>query len=256
MDLDSEKSTAAQFHDEHQDSASVRLKTDNKGDYLHMKDPVVLATLIAFCSGDGHRIFLRGCRRDFPKCLPSIFRDKDESCSDPEKRWSAYKCILKKLRTQFDGTRWDEEDLGAVLQHYGIKTPWLDVVQNIHTAVWFATHKLDARNSSHRVVKPTTNEHGWIYLYVDRRAGRKLNVVDLRAAHSSQHTRPHVQQGLSLAMQGDPNDDGEFRLTADQDFITYQVARVRFPAQSRAGSCEVTCSHRSFCFHHPSTTTP
>ena len=121
----------------------------------------------------------------------------------------------------------------APLQHYGIKTPWLDVVRNIHTAIWFATHTLDD-GPSPRVVKRSMEEYAWISLYVDSREGRKLKVVDLWDVHSSKHVRPHAQQGLSLAMQSDPKNEEDLcpPVACASDFNTHRVARIRFPAQS------------------------
>ena len=237
MDENSEKSTVEQFYcGRYQKSCLVDLDDDKHGQYLHVEDPVVLAALVAFCSRNNHRVFLRGSCRDFPKSFPSLFRDGDSFCSDPEERWSAYRCTLTKLREQLGGTRWDRENLGAVLQHYGIKTPWLDVVRSLHTAIWFATHTLDDDDDpSRRTVKRNTKEHGWISLFVNCRTGqRQLTVVDLWGAHSSKHIRPHVQQGLSLAMQCDPKDNEDHcPLTAcESDFNTHRVARIRFPAQS------------------------
>ena len=108
---------------------------DDYGQYMHVKDPVVLASFLAFCSGNHNRVFLRGCCRNFPMSFPSLFRDQGSFCGDPKKRWSTYRCVLRKLRDLLTGTRWDRENLGAVLQHYGIKTPWLDVVRNLHTTI-------------------------------------------------------------------------------------------------------------------------
>ena len=238
MDENSDQGTVAQFYsNRYLDSGLVHLDEDEYGQYLRMKDPVVLAALVAFCSGNHHRVLLRGCCRNFPKSFPSLFRDQDSFCfcGDPETRWSAYRCVLRRLKALFNGTRWDRENLGAVLQHYGIKTPWLDVVRSLHAAIWFATHTLDIDEPSHHVVKRSTKRHGWISLYVNRRAGlQQLTVVDLWDAHSSQHVRPHAQQGLFLAMQCDPKNDEDHRLpnACTSDFNTHRVARIRFPAQS------------------------
>ena len=134
------------------------------------------------------------------------------------------------------GTRWDRDNLGAVLQHYGIKTPWLDVVRSIPTAIWFATHRLvETRDPSRRAVEHSGERHGWISLYVCSASGQqRLTVVDLMEAHSSQHVRPQAQHGLSLAMHRHPkNDEDHFPPAAcTSDFNTHRIACVRFPARS------------------------
>ena len=236
MEENSEQGTVAQFcRNRYGNSDLVLVDQDVYGEYVHVEDPVVLAALVAFCSGIHRRVFLRGCCKNFPKSFPSLFRDGDCFCGDPEKRWSAYICVLRKLRDLLKGTRWKQENLGAVLQHYGIKTPWLDVVRSLHAAIWFATHTIDIDDPSSGAVKRSTEEHGWISLYVDRALGqRQLTVVDLWDAHSSQHLRPHAQQGLSLGMQSDPRNDEDHCPQAEctSDFNTHRVARIRFRAQS------------------------
>ena len=195
----------------------------------------LLAAFVAFCSGFGRRVFLRGCCKDHPTSFPSLFRDGEEFCTDPEQRWSAYEHLLKKLRNKnlFKKTRWDRENLGAVLQHYGIKTPWLDVVSSLYVATWFATHEVaDSDDPSCRVVRQNKETHGWISLYTSTLPGLPpLAVVDLGEAHSSQHVRPHAQQGLSLSAQYDPSDDNDRDYPAQcaTDLNTYRIGRIRFP---------------------------
>ena len=138
MDENSEKGAVAQFcGNSYQNSNLAYVDEDDYGQYMHVKDPVVLASFLAFCSGNHNRVFLRGCCRNFPMSFPSLFRDQGSFCGDPEERWFAYRRVLRRLRELLTGTRWDRENLGTVLQHYGIKTPWLDVVRNLHTAIWF-----------------------------------------------------------------------------------------------------------------------
>ena len=236
MDEKFEQTTVAQFYrGRYRKSHLVDLAEDKCGQYLHMEDPVVLAALAAFCSGNRHRVFLRGSCQDYPESLPSLFRDNGSFCGNPKERLAAYRHALRRIRERFRGTRWDRENLGAVLQHYGVKTPWLDVVRSLHTAIWFATHTLNEDDPAHRPVERNTMEYGWISLYVDSRAGqRQLTVVDLWDAHSSQHVRPHAQQGLSLAMRSDPTDTQAHCPVAasESDFNTHRVARIRLPAQS------------------------
>ena len=252
MDEDAKRSPVAQFYDGYRDSDLVCRREDADGEYLYIKTPVILAALVAFCSAHRHRVLLRGSCQNHPRAFPSLFREEDRFCANPKDRWLAYKYVLRTLRTRLCGTRWDRDQLGSILQHYGIKTPWLDVVQNLHTAIWFATHTLAIDDPPRSFVKPNTEEFGWISLYVDSRPGRRqLTVVDLSGAHSSRHVRPHAQQGLSFAMQSDPtnaaaaaaaaaaadddddDDDDCVPAACDSDFNTHQVARVQIAARSK-----------------------
>lgn len=239
MKENSKQSAVAQFYyGSYRNSGLVDLKEDEYGQYLHMKDPVVLAALAAFCSGNHRRLLLRGCCCNFPKSFPSLFRDRLGVCDNPEERWSAYRYVLTRLKELLTGTRWDRDNLGAVLQHYGIKTPWLDVVRSLHAAIWFATYTVEVDRRSRVAVKLSSRRrrYGWISMYGNYRAGlQQLTVVDLWDAHSSQHVRPHAQQGLSVAMQSDPTDyeDHHLPTACTSDFNTHRVARVRFPVQSK-----------------------
>ena len=71
MDKNSEQGTVAQFcGDRYQNSGLVHMGEDDYGQYMHVKDPVVLAALVAFCSGNHHRVLLRGMLPEFPQILP------------------------------------------------------------------------------------------------------------------------------------------------------------------------------------------
>ena len=226
--------------------------------FLHLRDPTLLAALVAYCSGRRQRVFLRGCTENHPFSVPSLFRDKSRNgtayCRDKCIRlWDAYQVVLALLRRELapnnSKSRWRRRNLGAVLQHYGIETPWLDVVRNLQTAIWFATHELDPdRNIWHPI--PSEN-HGWISLYSRRPRERcgsldSLVVGDLWGEQSSRHFRPHAQQGLSLAMQTD-NAPCPFK---EQDFNHYRIAQVCFPNSQRWALCGQMFSAR-FLFPAP-----
>ena len=190
---------------------------DSVGTYMHVNGPMGLAAFVAYCSGTYRRIYLRGSTIDHPYSVPTLFRRDDGRQYDYpecERRWNAYRDLLTRLRQILDGRRWYRAGLGAVLQHYGIKTPWFDVVRNLYTAIWFATR--------HEANATACSTFGWISLYANRR--RELRVIDLWGQHSSRHFRPHMQQGLSLAMQP----DSEHKPRQQQDFNRYRIAQICF----------------------------
>ena len=223
----------------HQDDGSVELysKDDQKltrtgdpqtnAEYMSLNDPAVLAAFVAFCSNKERELFLRGCTRNYRQSVPSLFRvDTGKECDKRtcEQRWLVYQGLLDRLRSKLPGNRWKRERLGAILQHYGIKTPWLDVVHDLHTAIWFANHEFETLGSS-RVAVESEQKYGWISVYVPVKSQGRPIVADLWREQSSRHLRPHVQQGLSLAMQ----DDNAQAPEPVQDFKQHQVAQIRFP---------------------------
>ena len=227
-------STTARFMETfaHRHAKTVKLGHQHGSVHLCVEQPSTLAKLLAYCSGQSAntRIFLRGSTKNYSTTYPSLFReisDDDPRC-EHRRRWHAYKHVLSGLRG-LTGDRWRRKDLGAVLQHYGVRTPWLDVVRNLYTAIWFATHDLSG-DGLHGVAKPARTDHCWISFFRRQAAtaDERLRVKDLSAHHSSMHLRPHVQHGLSLAMQ--PDDAALPR--PFQDFNRFRIAHVRIPNAS------------------------
>lgn len=114
-----------------------------------------------------------------------------------------------------------------LLQHYGIRTRWLDVVDNLWVALWFACHRFVTIEDSfqhvvRRVPEAEPEEDRFAYLLIvmlmeaapevhpglfrDPGAG---TVVDLRRAVPSFYLRPHAQHGLLVH----PADDDASNLT-------------------------------------------
>lgn len=103
----------------------------------------------------------------------------------------------------------------ALLQHYGIRTTWLDVVDNVWVALWFACHvartSKAAREYLHfekrfprSLAKP---EYCYVLLLesayftgMDGCPGRFCDelseTIDLRVAAPSHFIRPHAQHGV------------------------------------------------------------
>ena len=209
-----------------QHANSTRLDYRENSRYLIIDRPTTLAAFFAFCNrrSNDKSIYLRGTTEFHATAYPSLFRALPHFgyTKEQNNRWRAYKCAIGSLQN-LKGSRWRRKDLGAVLQHYGIRTPWLDVVRNLYSAVWFATHELRHRGLRGKV-RPTIRDCGWISFYRRRTASRHrlFELNDIAADHSSTHLRPHAQHGASLAMQSDGNE----LPNTFQDFNKYRVAHV------------------------------
>lgn len=122
-----------------------------------------------------------------------------------------------------------------VLQHYGIDTRWLDAVDSVPHALFFATHKPIEVAPGQWTYIPSTEEYGYVFLIelgkltsVQRakkfvagysRGALALDVADLRALKPSIALRPHAQHGLLIRdRSGDP------------DLWNRLVARIAVPA--------------------------
>ena len=112
-----------------------------------------------------------------------------------------------------------DDVLEGLLQQYGFDTAWLDVVDNLWVALWFACFENDkairsdstgrpenARAYYHMVLRECVpEEYAYIILLKSQRSGYALTdsfpltkTLDLRCELPSIFIRPHVQHGLLL----------------------------------------------------------
>lgn len=117
---------------------------------------------------------------------------------------------------------WNKDLIEPLLQHYGIKTQWLDIVDNTWVALWFAVHKaistiVDRREYIHMFENEET-DFGYIFLigcdakiedkaYPGVYKSNTTVMVDLRKAIPSFFLRPHAQHALMLRKQSSSFED-------------------------------------------------
>lgn len=124
-----------------------------------------------------------------------------------------------------------------LLQHYGIRTRWLDVVDNIWIALWFACHKqVNFRNHSFHSRRSTAKEDANANAYIavfetgplgvteipGYWVGATNRLVDLRYAVPSVYLRPHAQHGLLIA-------PAKLNTPADRSLLASVVAYLEIP---------------------------
>jgi hypothetical protein len=101
-----------------------------------------------------------------------------------------------------------------LLQHYGLRTRWIDVVDNVWVALWFGCHRQVSRGRYAYHLKRSVPQEGAdakVYIAaVDTgplvstsipgyRISDSLRVADLRYSVPSYYLRPHAQHGLLVA---------------------------------------------------------
>lgn len=240
---------------------SVDERVENGNRIFRVSDPNALTQLIGWLkfTADGGQVLYRGQARMFPTMFASGLRGSNGAAiSDAERAslaeaigsyvtqiagagcqceegpfsyGSAHRCIETIARGRagplVGGTyRAVAEPL---LQHYGIRTRWLDVVDNIWIALWFACHTqstaglrhaFHARRSpdSERVAaersstgQASESQTPMAYVAVIDTGslrptgipgyliGHEARIVDLRYAVPSVYVRPHAQHGLLVA---------------------------------------------------------
>ncbi|MBF0180447.1 MAG: FRG domain-containing protein [Magnetococcales bacterium] len=109
-----------------------------------------------------------------------------------------------------------------ILQQYGIKTRWLDLVDNIWVALWFSCYSIylgpnkASRYANFEKRNPAKDNNKFAYIFIlgfeyDKTghpgyySGKSIDVIDLRMAIPSTYIRPHAQHGLLCKLKGDTN---------------------------------------------------
>ncbi len=164
-------------------------------------------------------VFFRGQCKLYPNSLSaSLFRNCTKS-NGVKKRLDAIKAYvaeMKKFKTFKD---FDDSIIEGLLQQYGVATSWLDVVDNLWIALWFACHRAISYNNDlhswchyqRRVPNNESNLDRFAYvLLIQMPQGtqetmvpgllksKQAECIDLRCAIPSYYIRPHIQHGLLI----------------------------------------------------------
>jgi hypothetical protein len=179
-------------------------------------------------------VFFRGQVRLYPSLGPTLLRGvRGAGAPQNTTNKDLLRAFLAKLDADKKALRAvDENCREALLQHYGIRTTWLDVVDNIWVALWFACHQAKslARGDEEylhfekrvpRLQASGDPQYAYVLLlesasfepvaglpghYRDDRS----ETIDLRVAAPSHFIRPHAQHGLlvrRLSNSGSPVGD-------------------------------------------------
>jgi hypothetical protein len=174
--------------------------------YIHAKD-------------DSEGIFYRGENRLHEGLVPSLFRGcTDAPCAHTRtgslNQYMAQLRISNTLFGQFDCMLHE-----PLLQHYGIRTTWIDLVDNLWVALWFAANKAfytgDRNQYLHfERLDLTRLRKDYIYLLLIGATntsmtspgyfpGPQTELVDLRVGTPSVFLRPHSQHAVLFRLKGD-----------------------------------------------------
>lgn len=160
-------------------------------------------------------VFLRGQTDLYGGSLiPSLYRGRKNIVPITSK----YNQRINKLKVDVDSfSQYDRTVLEPLLQHYGIKTTYLDLVDNVWVALWFALHQARSESiNSHEYVYYSRNTNPYSYIVLvatdaltisDKNGvyeGNTTRLVDLRKALPSYFLRPHAQHAYMLKKKRDP----------------------------------------------------
>lgn len=163
-------------------------------------------------------VYFRGQSQLYNELRPALYRgiDSESAKYKREKRLNSKINEYREACSVF--SKFGTYAAEPLLQHYGLQTTWLDLVDNIWVALWFACHEAKATRDGYflhfqkRIINDQ-NQYAYVYLIgadLENRQrvkpgywhGRNTELVDLRIAAPSYFLRPHAQHGLLFRCKG------------------------------------------------------
>lgn len=152
------------------------------------------------------QVFYRGQNAEWP-LKPKLYRNccTKESLLLAEQWKEKAMEAVEEAQFDFDGTAIERE---ALAQHYGLATSFIDIVDHIQTALWFAYDNMRAESDVG-------------YIYIISVPKEKATIIDLRNK-PSQWLRPHIQQAFCFKM----NEPKEFgKISERYHIMTFVVPK-------------------------------
>ena len=218
---------------------------DKDNNIFEICSPHVLTQLIGYAKfffrNDGIVLF-RGQSENYNAMIPSLFRESPSLISIGNKQKILKNYIKKLIDNKVFMKSTESIAYEALLQHYGIKTRYLDVVDNIWVALWFATHKAYTIGRASKYMHYEVNDNDFSYVFIMcfghqlknfsqktrnelaslcRREGNfnkfikypvhgffetdLYQIIDLRCMTPSLYRRPHSQHALLARRKSFPN---------------------------------------------------
>jgi len=162
-------------------------------------------------------VFFRGQTKLYTAMQPSLYRGVKDGPPAVNRRTLLLEFLSEIESAQLALRAVDKDCREGLLQHYGIRTTWIDAVDNIWVALWFACHQAKSLGQSgeylhfERRTPPndpnSKPEYAYILLlesaHFDPTPGKlghyrdeRSETIDLRIAAPSHFVRPHAQHGV------------------------------------------------------------
>lgn len=191
---------------------------------LRVCDPHALIQAAGYlkygCAKEGEFVFFRGQSKHYKTMPPSIMRQGKTAASQNKRLRSLNKAIDDVIAGNNLLQSLPKQVVEPLLQHYGFKTTWIDLVDNIWVALWFACHHARSVGKfgqymhfeRRQVPREDNSEFAYVYMVAaDSRPGSlagtwtgpKTELVDLRVCCPSLYVRPHAQHGVLFRARGE-----------------------------------------------------
>ena len=166
---------------------------------------------------DEFNVMYRGQRKNYGTLKPTLYREANsvKVVSDRNQRINDFLRDSKDAKMYINGT--PEYGYEPLLQHYGLNTRWIDLVDNHWIALWFGAQRFFSTRDGRAIHCETRNsrndqESGYVYvvlvathkfwmnaktpgLYMDEDS----KLIDLRTCTPSLYLRPHSQHAFLMA---------------------------------------------------------
>jgi hypothetical protein len=165
-------------------------------------------------------IYFRGQSKLYPTLSPSLFRGLRRQQAQADAITELHGLIKRTVSSGGIFTSFDPVFYEPLLQHYGLKTTWIDLVDNIWVALWFACNNALVGTMTpkylHFELRDPYKESKPSYVYIlmigtDKKQTSipgffresRTELVDLRVGCPSIFVRPHAQHGVLFRQRGD-----------------------------------------------------
>lgn len=205
--------------------AEYVLETAPSTHVFHVRDPHALvqaAGYLKFKNGSGHGegVYFRGETKLHGSLSPTLFRGVSTQAGQAKRINLLTKAIEEIRKGSNIFSSFPEAAHEALLQHYGFRTSWIDLVDNVWVALWFACHRARASGrlseylhfeirsphkepNGHAYILLVAADHGKnTYQSAGVHVGKNTELIDLRVTAPSIFLRPHAQHGLLFRVRG------------------------------------------------------
>lgn len=211
---------------------------------------------------EGMGVYFRGQTRLYDEITPSLFRGIGNNSNKIPQRRDKIDELIDSIYSAGDALRSvDRRCAEPLLQHYGVRTTWLDVVDNIWVAIWFACNDaISYRRGEYLHFEPRIPdfyrsgepEYAYVLLIASANqpadglpghfASERSETVDLRIAAPSHFVRPHAQHGLLVRRLSKTS-----RAVSDMSPLHVGTIRIDLPAALEwLGSASTLTTHSLF----------
>jgi hypothetical protein len=158
-------------------------------------------------------VYLRGQQNIYDALIPTTFRTCKTNGGFVNRCHYIKKFITECSDSMQIFKELDEYSREPLMQHYGIKTRWIDIVDNLWISLWFGIHdwnvKIIDREYKNIFPRPDTDSYMYLILICSDATneesgkpglykGEHLYTIDLRKSCPSTFLRPHAQHALLI----------------------------------------------------------